>query len=152
MAFQCLNSKAKKTTKSIMKSVQLHVLIKAIIQLATVDTKTKMAAITASSTLINFRRTVRAVTFSKPSSCLACSCCCSTLNRWVRQASRDSYRGETKLSEGALMINQRSWKYSTDCFINGSFPFTLIWLVIARTKRTCNRTPGQKVPGCHSCQ
>lgn len=104
MASQCLQRKARRMTRSSVVSVRLRVFIKGTTQLATVDTNTKRTAITASSTLISFPSRVRAVAFSKPSSCTTCCCCCcsSILEIRVWQASSASCRSETKLSVRSL--------------------------------------------------
>lgn len=94
IASQCLQRKARRITRSSVESVRLRVFIKGTTQLATVDTKTKRTAMTASSTLISFPRRVRAVAFSNPSSCTTCCCCCcnSILEMRVWHASSASYR------------------------------------------------------------
>lgn len=100
IASQCLQRKARRITRSSVESVRLRVFIKGTTQLATVDTNTKRTAMTASSTLISFPRSVRAVAFSKPSSCTTCCCCCcsSILEIRVWHASSASCRSEWKLS------------------------------------------------------
>lgn len=110
-ASQCLQRKARRITRSSVESVRLRVFIKGTTQLATVDTNTKRTAMTARSTLISFPSRVRAVAFSKPSSCTTCCCCCcsSILEIRVWQASSASCRSGTKLFwKGAPMTN---WKF-----------------------------------------
>lgn len=75
-ASQCLQKKARTITRSTVENVRLRVFINGTTQLATVDTNTRRTAMTASSTLISFPIRVRAVAFSRPSSCTTCCCCC----------------------------------------------------------------------------
>lgn len=102
---------ARMITRSSVESVRLRVFISGTTQFATVDTNTNRTAITASSTLMSFPRRVRAVAFSKPSSCTTCCCCCcsSILEMRVWQASRASCSvTEETLSERAPMM-KRTW-------------------------------------------
>lgn len=100
IASQCLQRMARRITRSSVERVRLRVFIKGTTQLATVDTNTKRTAMTARSTLISFPRRVRAVAFSKPSSCTTCCCCCcsSIFEIRVWHASSASYRSESKVS------------------------------------------------------
>lgn len=110
IASQCLQRKARRMKRSRVVSVRLRVFIMGTTQLATVDTNTKRTAITASSTLISFPSRVRAVAFSRPSSCTTCCCCCcsSILEIRVWQASSASYRSKDKtFRERALMAKQK---------------------------------------------
>lgn len=113
IASQCLQRKARRITRSSVESVRLRVFINGTTQLATVDTNTKRTAMTASSTLISFPRRVRAVAFSKPSSCTTCCCCCcsSILEIRVWHASSASCRSETKPLMKWPKKAQTLWKF-----------------------------------------
>lgn len=76
MASQCFHKKAMKTTINKVLNVLLRVFIRGTTQLATVETKTRRTAMTASRMLMNFPRRFLAVAFSSPSSCTTCCCCC----------------------------------------------------------------------------
>ncbi len=123
MASQCLQRKARRITRSSVESVRLRVFIKGTTQLATVDTNTKRTAITASSTLISFPSRVRAVAFSKPSSCTTCCCCCcsSILEIRVWHASSASCGSETKPSvKMAPMAKQKHRADFGEAYLNVS--------------------------------
>lgn len=76
MASQCFHKKAMKTTINKVLNVLLRVFIRGTTQLATVETKTRRTAMTASRMLMNFPSRFLAVAFSSPSSCTTCCCCC----------------------------------------------------------------------------
>lgn len=92
MASQCFHKKAMKTTINKVLNVLLRVFIRGTTQLATVETKTRRTAMTASKMLMNFPSRFLAVAFSSPSNCTTCCCCCcsSILEMRVWQASSAS--------------------------------------------------------------
>lgn len=76
MASQCFHKKAMKTTINKVLNVLFRVFIRGTTQLATVETKTRRTAMTASKMLMNFPSRFLAVAFSSPSNCTTCCCCC----------------------------------------------------------------------------
>lgn len=106
MASQCFHKKAMKTTINKVLNVLLRVFIRGTTQLATVDTKTRRTAMTASKMLMNFPRRFLAVAFSSPSNCTTCCCCCcsSILEMRVWHASSASCGQEHMLGYSSSQL------------------------------------------------